>query len=134
MNKQDLIDCFNDNLRKFVSELSVLYEGDSDLDAFKKALSLAIVVDDRKPYRMYNKLANIPYGEYLLNRNDTFFSSPDFEKHVLNSDPQDTLQDGSSPSVLIDKVRTLWGKMDAENKEIVWKYFKVLTLLCRKLV
>lgn len=66
MDKQDLIDCFNDNLRKFVSELSALYANDADLNAFNKALSLAIVVDDRKPFKLYHKLANVPYGEFCL--------------------------------------------------------------------
>lgn len=134
MDKQDLIDCFNDNLRKFVSELNALYANDADLNAFNKALSLAMVVDDRKPFKLYHKLANVPYGEFLLSRDDTFFASPDFVKQLMSSDSVDTMNEGSSPSVLIDKVRSMWGDMSADNKEIVWKYFKVLTLLCRKLV
>ena len=73
---------------------------------------------------MFHTKVTIPYGEKIINRDDTFF---------LTHDYTDVVQPHEETNAMIEKIKNYWANMSQENKEIVWKYFRVLVLLTRKI-
>ena len=66
-----------------------------------------------------------PFKTQILEKDANFF---------LSGGGQDELKD-SSGLKFRDNIKKLWiSKMSDENKEIVWKYFRVFVLLCEKYI
>jgi hypothetical protein len=66
-----------------------------------------------------------PLKEMILQQNEEFF---------LNGGGQEEIKDGSGLRFR-DNIRKLWmTEMIDENKEIVWKYFKVFVILSDKYI
>ena len=71
----------------------------------------------------YEKVT-LPYEEKLLHRDETFFLTYDYQ-HVMEQHKEST--------AVINKLKGCWGNMVNENKDIVWKYFRTLVLLSKKI-
>ena len=67
-----------------------------------------------------------PLKQMILEQNEEFF---------LNGGGQEEIKDDSSGLRFRDNIRKLWiNEMIDENKEIVWKYFKVFVILSDKYI
>jgi hypothetical protein len=56
------------------------------------------------------------------------------EDFFLNGGGQDEVKENSGLKFR-DNIKTLWvNKMSDENKEIIWKYFKIFIVLCEKYI
>jgi hypothetical protein len=127
-NKLNVIKCFNEKMNEFVSDLLKLYPNDTDFQTLKTSLSMLHLVDDRKLMRLFRKYVHDDYKTKLLNKNDDFFLNHDYNEEVGEfGDDKVDLSNG-----LIKKLKDYWVNISEENKEIIWKYFKVLILLCDK--
>lgn len=126
-NKLNVVKCFNDKMNEFVKDLLKLYPDDSDFQTLKTSINMLNVIDDRKLMKLFKKYVG-NYTDKLLNKDETFFLNHDYNDEI--SELEDDKVDLSNG--LINKIKNYWKELSSDNKEVVWKYFKVLILLCDK--
>jgi len=116
----DYIHKFNVTFNEFIDDIIRIFPNDQDLKVYKAGIQTAIVLDNKYIITRFNDSIVDKYGKQLLERNDTFF---------LNHDYIDVISYNKEYNALILKVKNAWSSMNNENKEIMWKYFKILILL-----
>lgn len=116
---------FNNTFNEFMDDLINLFPNDSDLRMYKNMLSTALCVDDKVLNNIFKVSVVENYGQQLLAKDETFF---------LNHDYTELSSINVEYNALLNKIRTYWSNMNENNKNTIWKYFKVLILLSNKIV
>ena len=108
---------FFSSIRKSDIDLSTLNIFKEKFQLLKKANSAIIV--------QYFITYIYPFKQNIFNKEESFF---------LDGGGQDEIK-GDTGLKFRDNIKKLWlGEMSDENKEVVWKYFKVFILLCEKYI
>lgn len=128
-DSKELLVCFNKKISEFGRDLASLYPKDTDILSFKTSLACMMLVDDRKSERLFHSYVATPYGDRLLQRDETFFMQSKEIEQAVDSHTEFP----EMTQALLSKLREYWSQMSDENKGAVWNYFKVLCLLSRKL-
>lgn len=114
---------FNNKLVEFVSDLSNTFPEMHDLKVLKSGIQLAKTVDIKMPRQVFNEHVADVYEQQILDKNEDFFLKEDYshitQAHGLDID-------------IVSKLKEIWGTLDQENRNIIWKYLEVLVLLNRK--
>jgi hypothetical protein len=119
----DYLNKFNITFNEFIEDISSLFPEDSDFTLYKTALKTAISLDKKLAYNTFNTQVIEKYSTQILNRDETFFLEHQYS--IVNIKKE--------YSSIIDKIKSYWSSMNEENKNIVWKYLKVLILLSNKI-
>lgn len=119
----DYLNKFNITFNEFIDDISNLFPEDNELILYKTALKTAISLDKKLAYNTFNAKVTEKYSEQILARDETFFLEHDYS----------IIQVKKEYSSIIDKIKGYWSSMNEDNKNIVWKYFKVLILLSKKI-
>ena len=127
---KDMLECFNRKLTEFGRDLASLYPSDPDILSFKASLACMLLVDPKKPERLYHTYVSNPYGQRLLSRDESFFLTSNEIESALESH---AVEFPEMTQALLSKLREYWSQMREGDKTAVWNYFKVLTLLSSKL-
>jgi len=108
----------------FMNELCNIFPSDGELLLFREKYNL-VKSANSKLILEYFVIYVYPFKTRILEKDDNFF---------LEGGGQDELTD-SSGLKFRDNIKKLWiSKMSDENKEIIWKYFRVFVLLCEKYI
>jgi hypothetical protein len=128
MNTKDgVCDVFNEKLNEFLIDLLKINQ-DEDIATFKNSLRLVLLVDKRKPIRLFKTHVLDKYETPLKERDEEFFLAEDYTDIVINS-----VDDNFDlTSHLVNKIKAFWRDLNTKNKDIIWKYFHILCLLCNK--
>ena len=110
---------FNKIVDKFLNDLHTILPDEKDIVIFQSQVGVAIMVDPTKLLKSFIKYV-YPHKDHILKKNEYFFLGDEF------SIKQDYMADAIH-------LTDLWkNKLSDQNKEVVWKYFKVMTLLAEK--
>ncbi len=111
-------------LDNFFTDLCNTFPQNTELNIFKEKFLLlkkansAIIVQYFITY-IY------PFKQNIFNKEESFF---------LDGGGQEEIK-GDTGLKFRDNIKKLWlAEMSEENKEVVWKYFKVFILLCEKYI
>lgn len=117
------IDKFNDTFKQFVNDLCVAFPNDGEFRMCKMLMNSVIATDTYKLHHLYHSKVALRYHDKIRDKDETFFLSKDYK-----------IDDSKAPGAaqIIDKVKDCWQQMSNENKEIVWRYLKVLNALSAK--
>jgi hypothetical protein len=108
----------------FINDLYNILPNNKDIMIFKEKYFLVRKANSNLVIQ-YFVMYIYPFKEKIMNKDESFF---------LDGGGQDELTDTSGLKFR-DNLKTLWlDNMSEENKEIVWKYFKVFILLCEKYI
>ncbi len=118
----DLIAKFNTTIKELVRDLINVFPEDSDFQMVQLGLTAAVVADETVVQKKFHEEV-AKYEEQILSKNEAFFLNKNYEE----------LQSAGLADRLITKVKSYWQQLDAHNREMVWKYMKVLVLLDRKI-
>lgn len=113
---KDLVEGFPHTLEyeKIVSEFKTLRSG----------FNLLKNVDEKKPQRVFRDYVLTTYRDKIIYQDESFFlDKTDFD---ITSRRKEYWID------FIDKIKMAWTSMDDSNKDIIWKYFRLLVFLCDK--
>ena len=111
---------FNKVVNNFLNDLSSILPKEKDILVFQSQISVMEMVDPSKMIKSFIKFA-FPFKDKIVNKDEKFF---------LGEGNVPIEADYMSESIHLKK---LWeNKLSDENKEIVWKYFQVLTVLAEK--
>ncbi len=114
-----MFDLFNAKLQEFVRDLAKSFPEVEDFKMFKTGLALAIGMSATKPQQMFDVFVAQRYSKQIMERDEAFFDDHDFSQVTALTDDFD----------IVRRLRGVWDKMDAANKEAVWKYLQVLLVL-----
>tara|TARA_B110000261_G_C13017785_1_gene330825 strand:- start:5 stop:406 length:402 start_codon:yes stop_codon:yes gene_type:complete len=113
------ISVFNEKFIEFIKDLIDTFPNDKDFKLCKQSFSLLEMVDDRKPVEMF-RLYAMKYRDKIMREEEDFFLTHDF-KFELESN-----NDTNFSIDLLIKLKKSWKSLNAQNKEVIWSYFKVL--------
>lgn len=118
--KQVFIDRFNQTAQEFVTQLCTLFPDVTNFHRFRTGLTLLVTCTPNQPQQIYDTYVAQRYKEKILAKDENFFMTTDYNISDTDSDQW---------SVFINILCQLWRNLDAQNKDIIWKYFGVLTVL-----
>lgn len=117
---------FNKTFNEFIDDIILIFPNDSELRMYKKLISTALTFNSRLIINIFIDSVVLKYGTQLLEKDESFF---------LNNDYSDLIDSSQTEyNALIQKIKEYWVIMNDENKDIIWKYFRVLILLSKKIV
>jgi hypothetical protein len=121
----DYLEKFNQSFREFMEDLQrVIPEEDAEFRMYQLAIQAAMMLQPRTVSNIFHDKVVAPYGDHLLARDESFFLSHTYDEvkgeHV-------------EAAAVIDRVKKYWTIISQEDKEVVWKYFRVLILLSKKI-
>ena len=88
---------------------------------------LKICLDNTIAHSMFNENVVQLYGDKLLEKDEDFFLNHDYDAIVsVRSNASKTIE-------IINKIKRYWVQLNEENRNIIWKYFRILILLSRKI-
>jgi hypothetical protein len=108
----------------FINELCTIFPENGEIQLFGQKYNLISSANSNIVLEYFVKFI-YPYKTEIMNCNESFF---------LNGGGQEELKDNSGLKFR-DNIRNLWIKeMCDENKEIIWKYFKIFIVLSEKYI
>jgi hypothetical protein len=118
----DLISKFNTTIKELVRDLINVFPEDSDFQMVQLGLTAAVIADETVVQKKFHEEVS-KYDTQILSKDEAFFLNKNYEE----------LQNAGIADRLITKVKSYWQQLDTHNREMVWKYLKVLVLLDRKI-
>ena len=111
---------FNKIIIGFLDELMKILPEEKNIKVFKNQLSTVEFLDEKKIIKSFIQYG-YPYKKQILEKDSSFFLKEGNVK-IEGDYMSEALQ-----------LKRLWQtKLSDDNKEVVWKYFKVLVLICEK--
>ena len=115
---------FIKQIDNFMNELTTIFPNSKDILLLSEKYNLIRNINSNLIIE-YFILYIYPHKNIINNEDDSFF---------LEGGGQDELKDKSGLKFR-DNIKTLWkNEMSDENKEIIWKYFKIFMLLSEKYI
>jgi hypothetical protein len=116
-----IITSFNNQFLNLINDLIYVFPEDIDFLIFKKYITYLINSFPSKLFDIFN-LYIIPYENIILQKDEQFFLDQ-------NSFPENKIDNFNS---IINKLKSSWNLLEINNKDKIWKYFKIFILLKRK--
>lgn len=104
-------------------DLIRVFPDDVEFRMYELAIKSTILYYPTYIAEMFFDKVTLPYEDKIMQRDSTFFLTHDYTQVVQHKEAD----------AIIDKVKDCWMNMNDENKEIVWRYFRVLLLLSKKI-
>lgn len=115
---------FNDTLVELVDDLIRVFPQDSDFRMYKLALQGAMIADNDMVHSIFRERVCKIYGERIIARDEQFF---------VNNNYAEMKQEFSQADQLITKLKNCWSSLNEQQREVIWKYLRVLVLLDRRI-
>ena len=108
----------------FINELCTIFQNNGEMLLFREKYNLVRGVNSNLIIEYFITYI-YPFKKNIMNKEESFF---------LDGGGQEELKDKSGLKFR-DSIKTLWiTQLSEENKEIIWKYFKIFILLCEKYI
>jgi len=120
----NFLEKFNTTFQEFLSDFAKTFPNDAQLSLYELGLRGILLADSSVVQKVFHERVSVPYADKILAKDEAFFLQNSFSE--IHADITDAMD-------VISKVKSYWSQLDAVNKDVVWKYLKVLTLLDRKI-
>ena len=108
----------------FINELCTIFQNNGEMLLFREKYNLVRGVNSNLVIEYFITYI-YPFKKNIMSMEESFF---------LDGGGQEELKDKSGLKFR-DSIKTLWiTQLSEENKEIIWKYFKIFILLCEKYI
>lgn len=108
----------------FINELCIIFPESGEIQLFGQKYTLLRNANSKLIIDYFVQFI-YPHKKQIMSCEEDFF---------LNGGGQEELKENSGLKFR-DNIKTLWvNKMSDENKEIIWKYFKIFIVLCEKYI
>jgi hypothetical protein len=115
---------FLQNTDNFINDLSTIFPKNKDIFVLKEKYYLAKDIDNKLIITYFVQYV-YPHKQRILNQDESYF---------LDGGGQEELKE-SNGLKFRDNIKNLWlNEMSNENKEIIWKYFKIFVVLSEKYI
>jgi GTPase SAR1 family protein len=108
----------------FINELCTIFSNNGEILLFGEKYNLIRNANSKLIIEYFIQFV-YPHKAQIMQQDENFF---------LNGGGQEEIKDTSGLKFR-DNLTKLWiAEMSDENKEIIWKYFKIFVLLCEKYI
>jgi hypothetical protein len=115
---------FIKQIDNFINELCTIFPKSTDILLFSKKYFMIKKINSNMVIEYFVSYI-YPHKNKINDQDESFF---------IEGGGQNELKDNSGLKFR-DNIKTLWiNEMSDENKEIIWKYFKLFILLCEKYI
>ena len=112
------IERFNKTVKEFLVELCRICPNVTEFTTFHATLSVILVCNVTQVQHIFDTYVASKYRDHILNKDESFFLN---EEYVI---------DGSEYwKSFIDTLCNIWKDLSADNKDVIWQYFRVLIVL-----
>jgi hypothetical protein len=115
---------FNETFKEFLQDLIRVFPDDADFRMYEVGVNTTMAYWPTYIAEMFHKKVTVLYGDKILAKDNSFFLTHNYEE--VKNEHQDASQ-------MIEKLKDYWANMTDSNKDIIWKYFRVLIHLTRKI-
>lgn len=126
MDDGNVFDIFNNKLIEFAKDLVYIYPDVNDFNIFLTACTWIVQLDKYAPQSLFNYHVIKPYGEMILKKDESFFLVEKYESANAY------FEHYGNDFNIIEKLKKIWIDLDITNKDTIWKYMQVLTLISNK--
>lgn len=117
----------NDTFLELLSDLINVFPEDADFRLYLATSRTALRIDNSLVYEAFKaKIAQ--YEQQILAKDENFMINLDIEREV-NAETEDARE---YLSTIVSKLRTTWDTLDVKDKDVVWKYWRTMLLLYKK--
>lgn len=122
----DSYELFNKKLLEFAEDLIYICPDVTDFRVFHTTCVWAISFRKEFCQEFFNDNVLNIYGKRIHEQDESFFLQESYEVY------HQYLQENYNDLNLLQKLKNIWKDLDQENKQTVWKYLKLLCILCEK--
>lgn len=126
MDEGGIFTIFNNKLIEFAKDLVYIYPDVNDFNIFLTASTWTIQLDKYAPQALFNYHVIKPFGDMILKKDESFFLVEKYENASA------FFEHYGNDFNIIEKLKKIWINLDEENKETIWKYMQVLTIISNK--
>lgn len=117
------VEKFNEIFQELLQDLIKVFPDDADLRTYLFAVKGAIMVNEFIVCKVFHSHLMV-YESQVLEKDESFFLDKDYsEFHSKKVDVR----------TLVHKLKTYWSVLTEENKDTMWRYFKVLMILTKNI-
>lgn len=120
----DYLQQFNDTFLELVEDLIRVFPSDSEFRMYKLAIQGASIANPTIIQNVFHDRVVIVYGDKIIARDEAFF---------IENDYNDMKEEFSQGEQIIRKLKDCWKNLTVDQKNIMWKYIRLLVLLDRKI-
>lgn len=117
----------NYTMYEMLEDLIKVFPNDGDFRIYLVAVNAALTLDEMLVYHIIqNKI--MQHHDKIMAKDETFIVNFDIKGQIGASrdDVKETIVH------VIQKLRMLWSAIGEHDKDIIWRYFKTMILLCQK--
>lgn len=118
------LDQFNDTFLELIEDLMRVFPSDSDFRMYKLAIQGASIATPYIIQKVFHERVTEVYGEKILQRDEDFF---------IQNNYSEMKDEFSQAEQLIQKLKNCWKNLTVDQRDIVWKYMRILVMLDRKI-
>jgi hypothetical protein len=122
------IDKLNETFFELLTDLIRIFPENGDFHIYLVASKTALALDDTFMYYIFKEKI-IQYEKQILSKDEQFMISMDMASQLETS----TERLKEHLIIVIQKLMHLWSQITPENKEVIWRYFKTMVLIYRKI-
>lgn len=124
MSAIDYLQKFNETFGEFGDDIVKVFPQDPEFRMYNIAIKGAMMMNKQLIHSHFYESVTVPFGDRILERDETFFLTHTYDdvKHEL---------DGADE--LIDKIKHVWSQLKEGDRDVIWRYFRVLVLASRKI-
>lgn len=113
---------FNSQLINFIEYLNTKFPDNVQMKSYGTSIELVKKVNPRKLVEGFHQYV-YPFKDKIMNNNESFFMEKDYNEDM----------GGTSDSMLeAIQLKSLWGTIDLDVKNQIFRYFQLLCLLTEK--
>jgi hypothetical protein len=120
----DNLQKFNVTFGEFIEDLVKVIPDDAELRVYEMLLRNCLKSDPHYVLDVFHTCVTVPYADEIMNRNEDFFLRQKYDSIT---------QEDSQALDVVDRIKAYWKELNDANKGVVWKYFRILVLLDKKI-
>lgn len=126
---------FNSQLESMLNDLIRIFPDARDIKVYREKFLLAKSANSQMVLLIFLKYI-YPYKKRIIEQDESFFLSDNLTNELITNDEIKKQTESDSEYILTQALglKTLWRRMDEEQQETLWKYFKVLVVLCERYI
>lgn len=124
----DSLIVFNKTLTEFIDDLIFICPDIPDLRVLQSTFRFCTNVNDKFGIELFYQCVTAPYKDLIFVKDEQFFLQENYTEY------QPYMLEYGTDLNIIEKLKSIWKQLDADNKEKVWKYLQALILLNNKYI
>ena len=105
-----------------IQDLINVFPKDSELRMYKLGLEAFLFADKHVISKVFYNEIHLLYSDKIKNEDESFFLEKNYQEYEHYQNVGD----------IVNKLKNCWLELNDENKQAIWKYFKVLSVLSER--